>query len=181
MESHRLQNLPLNLKHVARERRPKPGTDGIASPDTMPVMRLQRDRSEVQSLPNAKLLGRKIGGSWGPESERGAAYREKKRMMENHGLCGYFQAVVRSEQHFLSVRTGLAVEAVWVCLHLPLGGLAASVLSALLLPAVFLQCHQMEKEVTFLSPFTVVFWKGCFCCWLLFFYNQEAVTATVDL
>lgn len=130
------------------------------------------------NLPNAKLLGRKIGGSWGPESERGAAYREKKRMMENHGLCGYFQAVVRSEQHFLSVRTGLAVEAAWVCLHLPLGAVAASVLSALLLPAVSLQT---EKEVTFLSPFTVVFWKGCFCCRLLFFYNQEAVTATVDL
>lgn len=49
MESHRLHNLPLNLKHVAREHRPKPGTDGIASPDTMPVMRLRRDRSEVQS------------------------------------------------------------------------------------------------------------------------------------
>lgn len=63
MESHRLHKLPLNLKHVAREHRPKPGTDGIASPDTMPVMRLWRDRSEVQSLPNAKLLGRKIGGS----------------------------------------------------------------------------------------------------------------------
>lgn len=73
---------------------------GIARADAMPVMRFWRDQIEVLPLPNAKLLGRNIERSQGSESEKGAAYRGKKRLMENNGVCGYFQAVVRSEQHF---------------------------------------------------------------------------------
>lgn len=83
--------------------------------------------------------------------------------MENYGLCGYVPAVVRSEQHF-SVCTGLAGEAVQVYLHLPLGGSAASALTILLLPAVSLLCHQLESEMTLLTPFTVVYWRGCLGC-----------------
>lgn len=106
---------------MARECRPKPGTGDIASPYSTPVMRLWRDQSEVLCLPNAKLLRRKTGQGQGPGSEKGAAYRGKKRMVENYGLCGYFQAVVRSEQHFYLFGLDWQLRHFeYICTHLPL-------------------------------------------------------------